>query len=109
VQSFILAYIFFRRTQSLTASVYEFRHESGRRFHVCKTPKHSFIDTNLNKSYDWRTYTLPNDQNEQDRLDLQHHIYRLNVDGKLHLAPIPKDVHNILDIGCGTGLVSYFQ
>ena len=24
-----------RRTQSLTASVYEFRHEGGRRFHVC--------------------------------------------------------------------------
>jgi len=51
----------------------------------------------------------PLPENEQDRLDLQHHIFRINVDGKLHLAPIPKDVHNILDIGCGTGLVSEFK
>ena len=71
--------------------------------------KQNSVVTDLDKSYDWRTYLLPNDENEQDRLDLQHHIFRINVDGKLHLAPIPKDVHNILDIGCGTGLVSEFK
>ena len=49
---------------------------------------------------------LPNDDTEQDRLDLQHHIYRITLDGRLYLAPIPKDVHHVLDIGTGTGIVS---
>jgi SAM-dependent methyltransferase len=48
---------------------------------------------------------LPNDEEEQDRLDLQHHIFRLSLDGALYIAPIPKDVQHVLDIGCGTGIV----
>jgi tRNA1(Val) A37 N6-methylase TrmN6 len=48
---------------------------------------------------------LPNDEIEQDRLDLQHHLFRLTIDGALYLAPIPKDVQNVLDIGTGTGIV----
>jgi hypothetical protein len=28
----------------------------------------------------------------------------LTFGGKLYLAPIPKDIHNCLDIGTGTGL-----
>jgi tRNA1(Val) A37 N6-methylase TrmN6 len=50
---------------------------------------------------------LPNDEAEQDRLDLQHHLFRLTADGALYLAPIPKDVHNVLDAGCGTGIVRF--
>jgi hypothetical protein len=37
-------------------------------------------------------------------LDLQHHLYRLTLDGKLYLSPIKDDVQNVLDIGTGTGL-----
>jgi ubiquinone/menaquinone biosynthesis C-methylase UbiE len=48
---------------------------------------------------------LPNDENEQDRLDFQHHLFRLTADNALYLAPIPKDTHNVLDVGCGTGIV----
>lgn len=42
-------------------------------------------------------------QEEQDRLDLQHYLWKAKLDGKLHLAPI-QDPRNILDIGTGTGI-----
>jgi ubiquinone/menaquinone biosynthesis C-methylase UbiE len=45
-------------------------------------------------------------QTEMDRLDLQHHAFRLTLDGKLFRAPIPDNVQNVLDVGCGTGIWS---
>lgn len=41
-----------------------------------------------------------------DRLDLQHHLFLLTQEGKLHLAPIEKDhpLHLVLDVGTGTGI-----
>lgn len=50
---------------------------------------------------------MPNDEAEQDRLDLQHHLFLLTLDGKLALAPIEEmigGIHNVLDIGTGTGI-----
>lgn len=48
---------------------------------------------------------LPNDEPEQDRLDLHHHVFRLILRGALHRAPIkPEDVHRVLDFGTGTGI-----
>jgi SAM-dependent methyltransferase len=47
---------------------------------------------------------LPNDEIEQDRLDLHHHIYRLILGGPLYRAPIGKDPQRILDFGTGTGI-----
>jgi SAM-dependent methyltransferase len=60
---------------------------------------------------------LPNDDAEQERLDLQHHIWRLLLQGTLHTAPlkIPQPGERlapssgsgdfrILDLGCGTGI-----
>ena len=41
---------------------------------------------------------------QRDRLDLQHHIYRTALDGKLYIAPIAKEkLGRVLDVGCGTG------
>jgi methylase of polypeptide subunit release factors len=37
------------------------------------------------------------------QLDLQHHLFLLTLNG-LHMAPLPPSVHNVLDIGTGTGL-----
>ncbi|CAN8096542.1 unnamed protein product [Discula destructiva] len=48
-------------------------------------------------------YLLPNDGDEQDRLDLQHHQWRLILDGKLYIAPIGEP-GQVLDIGTGTGI-----
>jgi SAM-dependent methyltransferase len=63
---------------------------------------------------------LPNDDAEQERLDLQHHIWRLILQGALYTAPlrIPQPGERIsissgssngsdfriLDLGCGTGI-----
>ena len=51
-------------------------------------------------------YQYPNDETENDRLDLQHHLFSLTFDGKLFTAPIPKEkrLHRVLDIGTGTGI-----
>ncbi|RDW58231.1 S-adenosyl-L-methionine-dependent methyltransferase-10 [Coleophoma cylindrospora] len=45
----------------------------------------------------------PNDDAEQDRLDLHHHVFQLSSGGKLFRAPL-KDPKRVLDIGTGTGI-----
>ncbi|KAF1934786.1 S-adenosyl-L-methionine-dependent methyltransferase [Clathrospora elynae] len=75
---------------SATSSVFNFRYENGRRYHAYAEGK----------------YPVPNDEAEADRLDLQHHAFRLTLDGRLHRAPIPKGVQSVLDVGCGTGIWS---
>jgi hypothetical protein len=49
-------------------------------------------------------YHFPNDDAEQDRLDMLHHIVLMGCDNKLHLAPFKPDGARILDIGTGTGI-----
>ncbi len=51
-----------------------------------------------------KDYLLPNDEKEQNRLDLYHHMTKLLLDGKLHLAPIGSNPQRILDLGTGTGI-----
>jgi methylase of polypeptide subunit release factors len=48
-------------------------------------------------------HVQPNDEQEQERLDMLHHIYRLVQGGRLHTAPIDTP-QRVLDIGTGTGL-----
>ena len=48
-------------------------------------------------------YALPIDEEESKRLDLQHHIFHLSLEGKLNLAPLGPELHNVLDVGTGTG------
>ncbi|KAK0620136.1 S-adenosyl-L-methionine-dependent methyltransferase [Immersiella caudata] len=35
---------------------------------------------------------------------LDHHVLTLLLNGKLHLAPLPKDINKAVDIGTGTGI-----
>ncbi|KAB8270214.1 S-adenosyl-L-methionine-dependent methyltransferase [Aspergillus minisclerotigenes] len=72
---------------SITSSVLNYKYENGRRYHVYREGE----------------YALPNDEEEQDRMDLLHHIYSLILDGEIHLAPI-KNPQRVLDIGTGTGI-----
>jgi Methyltransferase domain len=65
-----------------------YRYENGRRYHA----------------YRDGSYLLPNDEAEQDRLDLHHHIFRLMLGGKLYRAPITTEPHRVLDFGTGTGI-----
>ena len=45
---------------------------------------------------------LPNDETEQDRLDLYHHIFALLLGGHLYSVPLDNP-RRILDVGTGTG------
>lgn len=63
-------------------------YENGRRYHA----------------YQAGHYVLPNDEPEQDRLDMLHHTYRMMLNGALHLVKLEKPVHRVLDIGTGTGI-----
>ncbi|OCK73080.1 S-adenosyl-L-methionine-dependent methyltransferase [Lepidopterella palustris CBS 459.81] len=73
---------------SLTPSVSEGNWEKGRRYHSYKSAK----------------YFVPNDDEEQNRLELQHQIWYIVLSGRLYLAPLDKSaIRNALDLGCGTG------
>lgn len=48
-------------------------------------------------------YPYPNDEQEIDRLDLQHHMFKLVMGQKLYHVPL-KDPQQILDIGTGSGI-----
>ncbi|KAF1812195.1 S-adenosyl-L-methionine-dependent methyltransferase [Eremomyces bilateralis CBS 781.70] len=73
---------------SLAESIFDYRRENGRSYHAYKPG----------------SYVFPCDEKESDRLDLQHHLFQLTLDGKLFLAPVGPDPHHILDIGTGTGI-----
>ncbi|RDW56506.1 S-adenosyl-L-methionine-dependent methyltransferase-19 [Coleophoma crateriformis] len=77
-------------TSSITSSIMKYRVENGRTYHAYKDG----------------AYAFPNDEIENDRLDLQHHQLTLTFGGKLFTAPIPKEkqLHNVLDVGTGTGI-----
>ncbi|KAE9365680.1 S-adenosyl-L-methionine-dependent methyltransferase [Stipitochalara longipes BDJ] len=75
-------------TVSLRSSIYDHVEEDGRTYHRYREGK----------------YPLPNDEEEQERLDLQHTLFRVTLVGKLHLAPIGPECHHVLDIATGTGI-----
>ncbi|OQE09549.1 hypothetical protein PENVUL_c006G05772 [Penicillium vulpinum] len=50
-------------------------------------------------------FEMPNDEEEQDRMDLTHHMsVKQHVPGELYNAPIKSSPQNILDLGTGTGI-----
>ncbi|KAF4840155.1 Secondary metabolism regulator laeA [Colletotrichum siamense] len=75
-------------TASLRSSILQYREENGRTYH-------SMSDG---------TYVLPNDEAEQDRLDLQHHLWMVTWDGQFCLSPKSKSAKRVLDVGTGTGI-----
>ncbi|KAL2424331.1 Methyltransferase pytC [Exophiala dermatitidis] len=77
----------FSETTSLSSSVFDYTYENGRRYHSFKAGK----------------YFAPNDEQEQERLDLLHHVQSMVLGGELHRAPV-ENPQRILDIGTGTGI-----
>ncbi|KAJ5899083.1 hypothetical protein N7495_003827 [Penicillium taxi] len=75
-------------TTSLSSSLLYYEYENGRRYHSNRTDFGN---------------RMPNDEAEQDRMDLAHHIWRLLLDGELYKAPI-ENPQKILDLGTGTGI-----
>lgn len=45
---------------------------------------------------------MPNNGEEQERLDLQHHIYSLLLAGGLYTAPLEPLLKRALDVGTGS-------
>ncbi|KAK7428828.1 hypothetical protein QQZ08_004598 [Neonectria magnoliae] len=80
----------FSDTTSLSSSILSYRQENGRTYHAYKDG----------------VYVLPNDEKENERLDLQHNLLLMTFDGKLHCAPADKPFRRVLDAGCGTGIWS---
>ncbi|QRD87340.1 UMTA methyltransferase family protein [Aspergillus flavus] len=74
-------------TTSLASSVLNYEYENGRRYH----------------KYGQAQYIMPNDEAEQDRLDLVHHMFSVMLNGELFLAPV-ENPQTILDLGTGTGI-----
>ncbi|KAK7431886.1 hypothetical protein QQZ08_001505 [Neonectria magnoliae] len=61
-------------TASLRSSILRYREENGRTYHAYKDG------------------------------DIQHHLFTLTFDGKLHTAPLTQPLHRVLDAGTGTGI-----
>lgn len=74
-------------TTTLQSSIFDYETENGRSYHAFKRGK----------------YVMPNDEGEQDRMDIHYHSLRLTLRGKHFIAPIASPTQ-ILDIGTGTGI-----
>lgn len=74
-------------TTSLTSTAYEHVYENGRRYHNYRAGK----------------YVMPNDEQEQDRLDMFHHVWLSLMNGETHKVPL-KNPKKVLDLGAGTGI-----
>ncbi|KXH33417.1 methyltransferase domain-containing protein [Colletotrichum nymphaeae SA-01] len=76
---------------SVTSLILDYRIENGRTYH----------------KYNDGKYNLPNDERENERLDLQHTLFLLTFYDKLGNAP-PNDpgskVGRVLDVGTGSGI-----
>ncbi|KAH7237855.1 hypothetical protein NCS52_01566400 [Fusarium sp. LHS14.1] len=78
-------------TASVTSSILNYRLENGRTYHAYKEGK----------------YYMPNDEKENNRLDLQHNLFLLTFGNKLGLSPpnLPEfKTGRVLDLGTGTGI-----
>ncbi|KAL7268854.1 hypothetical protein RUND412_008505 [Rhizina undulata] len=75
---------------SLISAAKNYVYENGRRYHGYKEGK----------------YVWPNDETEQDRMDLHHHCCLLALRGELFACPLGKESppQRILDLGTGTGI-----
>ncbi|KAH6715690.1 S-adenosyl-L-methionine-dependent methyltransferase [Leptodontidium sp. MPI-SDFR-AT-0119] len=75
-------------TTSVGDSIREYRKLHGRTYHH-----------EVGKAEYWG----PNDEKQNDNLDIGHHLFTLVLKNKLYLAPL-KNPQKVLDIGTGTGI-----
>lgn len=77
-------------TASLRSSLYDSVKENGRGYHRYKSTAGG-------------EYPLPDDDQELDRLELQHEMFLYAYNNKLHHSPLGSQVGRVLDLGTGTG------
>ncbi|KAF9874119.1 methyltransferase domain-containing protein [Colletotrichum karsti] len=73
---------------SLRPTILDYRRENGRTYHRLSDGK----------------YIMPNDEQEQDRLDIVNHIWVIILDGEFCLCPKNEGAKRVLDLGTGTGI-----
>ncbi|KAL7270647.1 hypothetical protein RUND412_006641 [Rhizina undulata] len=97
-------------TASLISAARNHMFENGRRYHGYKEVSRGLDSKHCNRNLDQfiqqGRYVLPNDEAEQDRLDLMHHCCLLALHGELFIAPVGANwqPQKILDIGTGSGI-----
>ncbi|KAF2205987.1 S-adenosyl-L-methionine-dependent methyltransferase [Delitschia confertaspora ATCC 74209] len=74
-------------TTSIPSTIYRHRYENGRRYHKFREGE----------------YWGPNDEQQNDQLDIAHHMFLILLENKLYLAPVQNPM-KVLDLGCGTGI-----
>ncbi|KAA8643635.1 class I SAM-dependent methyltransferase [Aspergillus tanneri] len=75
-------------TTTINSMITSYRFENGRRYHAYKDG----------------AYWGPNDDKQNEQLDIAHHMFTMLLDNKLLLAPIDKNIQRALDVGTGTGI-----
>ncbi|KFY27256.1 hypothetical protein V493_03618 [Pseudogymnoascus sp. VKM F-4281 (FW-2241)] len=75
-------------TTTVAATILEYRELHGRTFQNFPTTE----------------YWGPNDDKQNEQLDIGHHMLTLLLDGKLFLAPISLNPQKVIDVGTGTGI-----
>ncbi|KAI9931480.1 hypothetical protein ASPWEDRAFT_169675 [Aspergillus wentii DTO 134E9] len=79
---------FLSDTTSINSEITAYRFENGRRYHAYKDG----------------AYWGPNDEQQNEQLDLAHHMFTILLGNRLVLAPISDNIQNVLDVGTGTGI-----
>lgn len=74
-------------TSSIQSSIFAYEEEYGRTYHAFRGGK----------------YVMPNDEREQERMDIHYHSLRLTMEGRMFDAPLEQPTA-ILDVGTGTGI-----
>ena len=72
---------------SARSSIFDYEEEFGRTYHAFRRGK----------------YVIPNDDVEQERMDIHYHSLRLAFDNRHFISPI-ENPRSILDVGTGTGI-----
>ncbi|EME82346.1 uncharacterized protein MYCFIDRAFT_40393 [Pseudocercospora fijiensis CIRAD86] len=75
-------------TASVASSIFDYEQENGRTYHAFQRDK---------------KYALPNDEQEQERMDITYHALRLTLEEKHWHCPLESPRH-VLDVGTGTGI-----
>ncbi|KMU84446.1 UMTA [Coccidioides immitis H538.4] len=74
-------------TTALASEFVDYPYDYGRRYNAYKEGE----------------YWAPNDDVQQNQMDVAHHMFYDLLDGKLADAPISKDVREVIDLGAGNG------
>ncbi|KAF5017816.1 hypothetical protein F66182_10230 [Fusarium sp. NRRL 66182] len=72
-------------TTSVTSSIFNYQYENGRRYHAYRAGQ----------------YLLPNDEAEQERLDIVHHVFTLTLGGEICKTRLdnPQAILDAMEIG----------